>query len=156
MVDVIPKITDIASIKGISSLLALPMLCVAYILQTDATIGFDNFIWFGLNPDLASEVQLNRLILIFLLKSLWISGIAAICYSLVAVLHFEIKFPFLQVTSIVLLAFALFGLFASDKYLQLKQINQFWCYSFIVWGVFLQTMQEQLNAPLTHRSSGTT
>lgn len=155
MVDVVPKITDISNIKGISSLLALPLLCVAYILQTDATISWDGNIWFGLNPDLPTNIQLNRLILIFVLKSLWISGIAAMAYGAVALMHYEIHFPFLQVVSIILLAFALFGIFASEKHVQLKQINQFWFYCCIAWGIFLQSMREQLDKLPTNCSSGT-
>ena len=60
-------------------------------------------------------------------------------------MHYEINFPFLQVVSIILIAFALFGIFASEKYVQLKQINQFWFYCCIAWGVFLQSMREQLD-----------
>lgn len=143
--DVIPKITDISSIKGISSLLALPLLCVAYILQTGANISWDGNIWFGVAADLPEDIQLNRLILIFVLKSLWVSFFAALVYSIVAFAHSEIDFPFLQVTSVVLIGFALFGLFAAETFLQIKAVNSFWFYSFIVWGLFLQTMREQLD-----------
>ena len=151
----IPKIADISTIKGISGLLALPLLCVAYILQTDATIGWDGSVWFSINSDMPANIQLNRLVIIFGLKSLWVSGIAAIILVLVRALHYEINFPFLLVTSIILLAFALFGIFASAKFPQLTSINQFWFYCCIAWGVFLQSVQEQLDKPLTHRSSGT-
>jgi hypothetical protein len=51
----------------------------------------------------------------------------------------------LQVTSVVLIAFALFGLFGAEAFPQIKVVNSFWFYSFIVWGIFLQTMREQLD-----------
>lgn len=145
MVDVVPKITDISNIKGISTLLALPLICVAYILQTDASIGWDGSVWFGVGSETYTDtIQLNRLIIIFVLKSLWIAFWSMGLYSLAAHFHYELDYPFLQIISVVLIAFALFGMFAIEKYPQLKDINQFWFYSFIVWGVFLQTMVEQL------------
>jgi hypothetical protein len=143
--DAIPKITDISSLKGISSLLALPLLCVAYILQTGANISLDGNIWFGVAPDMPENIQLNRLILIFVAKSLWVSFFAVIAYGVVAYAHYEVNFPFLQVTSVVLIAFALFGLFGAEAFPQIKVVNSFWFYSFIVWGIFLQTMREQLD-----------
>lgn len=143
--DAIPKITDIASIKGLSSLLALPLLCVAYILQTGANISWDGNIWFGAAADLPENIQLNRLILIFVLKSLWVSLFAVMAYGFVAYAHSQVNFPFLQVTSIVLIGFALFGIFAAETFPQIKAINSFWFYSFVVWGVFLQTIAEQLD-----------
>ena len=143
--DIIPKITDISSIKGISSLLALPLLYVAYILQTGANIGWDGNIWFGVNTELPTTIQLNRLILFFVLKSLWVSFFAAIVYGLVAFAHHNVNFPFLQITSIILIGFALFGIFGAETFPQIKVFNTFWFYSFIVWGVFLQTMREQLD-----------
>lgn len=143
--DAIPKITDISSIKGISSLLALPLVCVAYILQTGANISWDGNIWFGVPTDLPESIQVNRLFLIFALKSLWISLIAATAYGVVALAHKSIDFPFIAVTSNVLMGFALFGLFAADTFPQIKAVNSFWFYAFIVWGVFLQSMREQLD-----------
>lgn len=147
--DAIPKITDISSIKGISSLLALPLLCVAYILQTGANISWDGDVWFEVGSGLPADVQLNRLILIFVLKSLWISFIASMAYGLVAYAYLSVDFPFLQVISIVLIGLALFGLFAAEAFPPIKIVNAFWFYAFVVWGVFLQTMREQLDR---HRS----
>lgn len=150
MVDAIPKITDISSIKGISTLLTLPLICVAYILQTEASIGWSGSVWFDICPNECSDsVQLNRLILIFVLKSLWISFWAVGLYYLLAQLQSEWDYPFLQIASVILIAFALFGIFGADKFPQLKLINEFWFYSLIVWGVFLQTMVEQLDSQHT-------
>lgn len=147
--DAIPKITDISSIKGISTLLALPLICVAYILQTGANIGWDGNIWFGVPADLPDTTQLNRLILIFVLKSLWASFFAVTAYGLIAYAHHMVNFPFLHVTSVILIGFALFGIYAGETFPQIKQINPFWFYSFIVWGIFLQTMREQLDRTLS-------
>ena len=150
----VPKVADISNIKGISGLLALPLLCVAYILQTNASIGWDGNIWFTINTDLPADIQLRRLILIFVLKSLWVSGIAAFLLKLISVLHLNIDFPFLLIISIILLAIALFGIFGSEMFPQLKQINHFWFYCFIAWGVFLQSFQEKLDKPIPLPTSG--
>ena len=45
-----------------------------------------------------------------------------------------------------MIAVALFGILCSAQFTQLKLIDPFWFYSLIVWGVFLQTMKEQLDA----------
>ena len=141
----IPKITDISSVKGISTLLALPLICVAYILQTGASIGWEGSAWLDVSTSDSEQIQLNRLILIFILKSLWISFFALIAYSIITYVHISTDFPFLQITAIILIAFALFGMFAGEEFIQLKTVNNFWFYSFIVWGVFLQTIKEQLD-----------
>ncbi|HLA35333.1 MAG TPA: hypothetical protein VJ001_10770 [Rhodocyclaceae bacterium] len=143
---VTPKITDISNIKGISTLLALPTLCIAYFLQTDATISWDGTVWFGLGENLLPETELRRLILIFLLKSIWISFFGLVAYGLLTYLYINITFPFVELASVLMIAFALFGIFCSAQFVQLKLIDPFWFYGLIVWGVFLQTMKEQLDA----------
>lgn len=143
---VTPKITDISSIKGISTLLALPMLCIAYFLQTGATISWDDTVWLGLGENLPVQTELNRLILLFLLKSIWISFFGLITYGLLTQLYINVEFPFIELASVLMIAIALFGIFCSAKFTQLKLIDSFWFYGFIVWGVFLQTMKEQLDA----------
>lgn len=149
MVDVVPKITDISNIKGVSTLLALPLICVAYIFQTGASIGWDGSVWFGISEAQSESVQLARLILIFVLKSLWVSFWSVGAFYFAVLIHQEYDYPLLQIISVILLAFALFGLFGSEQYPQLKSVSPFWFYSFIVWGVFLQTMVEQLNSKNT-------
>jgi hypothetical protein len=143
---VAPKIADISSIKGISTLLALPMLCIAYFLQTGATIGWDGTVWFGLGENLPVEAELRRLIAIFILKSIWISAFGLFAYGTVSHIYINVDFPVIQLASMLMIAFSLFGIFCSDKFGQLKLIDPFWFYGLIVWGVFLQTMKEQLDA----------
>lgn len=142
---VTPKITDISNIKGISTLLALPMLCIAYFLQTGATISWDNSIWFGLGENLSPQTELNRLILIFIFKSTWISLWGLLAYGLLTQLYLHIKLPFIELTAVLMIAIALFGLFCSAKFTQLQLIDPFWFYGLIVWGIFLQAMKEQLD-----------
>jgi hypothetical protein len=147
MLDAItPKITDISSIKGISALLALPMLCIAYFLQTGAMVSWDDSVWFGLGENLPPETELHRLILLFLLKSVWISFLGLIAYGLLTQLYINVAFPLIELSSVLMIAVALFGIFCSARFTQLKLIDPFWFYSLIVWGVFLQTMKEQLDA----------
>ena len=146
MVDIIPKITDVSSLKAISAILALPLLCVAYIFQTGAEIGWDGSIWFGVNEDLTQQAQLNRLLLIFVFKSVWVSLFAVIGYGFLAYGQASINFPLLQLISIVLLAFGLLGVFGAEQFPQLKLISPFWFYSCFVWGMFLHAMREQIDS----------
>ncbi len=143
---VAPKITDISNIKGISTLLALPMLCVAYFLQSGPSIEWDQTILVGLGDSLPPEIVLRRLITIFVLKSLWISCFGMLAYGLISYVYVYSKFPVVQTISVLMVAVALFGLFCSAKFPELKLIDTFWFYSLVVWGVFLQTMKEQLDA----------
>lgn len=147
MLEVIaPKITDISNIKGISTLLALPMLCVAYFLQSGPSIEWDQTILFGLGDQLPPEVVLQRLITIFVLKSLWISFFGMLAYGLISYIYVNSNYPVVQMISVLMVAVALFGLFCATKFPELQLIDTFWFYSLIVWGVFLQTMKEQLDA----------
>ena len=144
--DIIPKITDISSIKGISTLLALPMLCIAYFLQTGATISWDGSVWFGLGDNLSLSTELYRLILIFLIKSIWVSFWGTVIYGALTYIDVYVDFPLIELTSVLMISFSLLGIFCSAKFEQLKLIDSFWFYGFVVWGVFLQTMKEQLEA----------
>lgn len=127
-------------------MLALPVLCVAYFLQTGATIAWDGSIWFGLGENLPPETELRRLILIFVLKSVWVSFFGVFGYGLLSYVQINFDFPVVQLASVVILALALFGIFCSNLFVQLKLIDPFWFYGLIVWGVFLSTMKEQLDA----------
>lgn len=142
---VLPKITHASSIKGISTLLALPMLCVAYFLQSGPAIGWNNEIWFGLGQNLSIDVELRRLITIFLLKSIWISFFGMIGYGLLSYIHINVEFPAIQLASVLLIAFSIFGIFCSNRFIQLKLIDPFWFYGLLTWGLFLSSMKEQLD-----------
>ena len=141
----IPKIADIASIKGISTILALPMLCVAYFLQTGDSITLGEFVW--PNPDemLSTQITLVQLIIVFVLRSIWVSFIGVIIYGGLTQIYIRVNFPLVQLVSVLMIAFSLFGIFCSPQFPQLKSINPFWFYGFAVWGIFLQAMKEQLD-----------
>ncbi len=147
MSELIPKIADIATLKGISMLLALPMLCVAYTFQTGLEIAWDGSVWLSIEADDNDRLQNSKLFFIFICKSIWVSFFAAMAYGLISYLHFEWDFPFLFIASVILISIALLGIFGQEKVEQLKNIEKFWFYAFIVWGVFLQTMKEELDKP---------
>lgn len=153
MSELIPKIADIATLKGISMLLALPMLCVAYTFQTGLEISFDDSIWLAIEPGDNERLQNFKLFFIFICKSLWVSFFAGMAYSLVSYLHHMWDFPFLYVTSVVLISIAILGIFGQEKIEQLKSVEDFWFYSFIVWGIFLQTMREDLDKPFNRHTN---
>ena len=142
----IPKITDISSIKGISTLLALPMLCIAYFLSTGATIDLGSSVHWSLESGDLAAVSSAKLILMFVLKSLWISLWGALLYGLLSWGYLNTQVPFLQLASVLMISIALFYLLCASRYPQLKAIDPFWQYALIVWGVFLQAMTEQIDA----------
>lgn len=143
MSELVPKIADISTLKGISMLLALPMICVAYTFQTGLEIFIDNEIWLGVNPEDSDAWRNFKVFIIFILKSLWISFFAAIFYGVLTVLHEHVDFPVIYVSSVILIAIALLGIFGQEKIPELKAIDRFWFYAFIVWGVYLQTIIEK-------------
>jgi len=145
MSELVPKIADISTLKGISMLLALPMLCVAYTFQTGLEINVDGSIWLGLEADDGEKFKVFKIFMIFILKSLWISFFAGIFYTAITFVHFYFEFPFLYIVSVILIAIALLGIFGTDKIPEIKNIDKFWYYSLIVWGVFLQTLREKLD-----------
>lgn len=145
MLELMPKIADISSIKGISKLLSLPMVCVAYILQTGTTIDIGDWQVISVSPDLPDQIQLNRLVLIFILKSIFISVITLVGYQLLTFIHIETQKPILEVISMLCIAFALLGIFGLEHFPQIGLINPFWFYSFIVWGVYIQTTVDLFN-----------
>lgn len=151
MSDLVPKIADIATLKGLSMLLALPMLCVAYTFQTGLEISWDSSIWLSIDADDNQRLKIFKLFFIFVCKSIWISFFAGLLYGLISQLHLEVKFPFLYITSVVLIAIALFGMFGAEEIVVLKSIDRFWFYSCIVWGVFLETRREELDKAFSNR-----
>ncbi len=144
MTDITPKITDAKSLQDLAKIFALPMVAVAYIFQTGATISWDGNVWFGMNPELPEEIQFNRLIFIFVLKAIWSGAIAAFAYALLGFIHIATDDRLLPVIAAILFALALFGLFGVSRFPQLKPIDSFWFYASMVWGFFLLAMTEQL------------
>lgn len=145
MIDIVPKVTDVNSLKSVSAILALPMLCVAYFLQSGPQISWDSSIWFNIPTDIPESSQLTRLLLIFFLKSLWASFFGAMAYGAFGLLHVGVKFPVLPVISVLLLAFGILGVFGKSEFSVLALVAPFWYYACIVWALFLHSMCDQLD-----------
>jgi hypothetical protein len=145
MISIVPKITDVNSLKTVSTLLTLPMLCVAYFLQSGAQIGWDGNTWFNIPVDLPSSIQVHRLLLIFFLKSVWISFLGMFAYGALGAIHIYVKQPILPMLAVVMLAFGILGIFARDAFPLLNLIGPFWFYASIVWALFLNSMTAQMD-----------
>lgn len=150
MADIIPKLTDVSGLKAASTLLALPMLCVAYVLQDGAQVGFDGHVWLSIPSDLDQTFQLRRLLFIFVLKALWVAFWGMIGYGVLAWAHFTSNFPLLQTASVVLLSVGIFGIFGQKTYPQLDAMSNYWFYCSIVWALFLGSMAEQIDKATEH------
>ena len=129
--------------------LALPMLCVAYVMQDGAQIGWDGNIWLKIPVDKPPNIQLNWLLLIFLLKSLWAAGIGVLLYALLALIHHGVDFAVLQTISVLLLALGIFGIFGKSQFPQLQLMSPYWFYCSLVWALFLSAMAEQFDKAVT-------
>jgi uncharacterized membrane protein len=138
--ELIPKIADIATLKGLSMLLALPMICVAYTFQTGLELVLGDTV-FALFEQGDGAV---KLIIIFTLKSLWVSIFTGMIYGFVYFVQTQIYFPFLYIVSIILIALALLGIFGKNKIPGIEGIEIFWFYSCIVWGIYLQTTVDEI------------
>jgi len=145
MSDIVPKLTDISGLKAASTLLALPMLCVAYIIQDGATIGWDGKVWLEIPLDRPEEIQLNWLIAIFLIKSLWAAFWGVLGYVVLACAHHFSEFPILHIAMVLLLALGIFGVFGHEYFPQLRLVNTYWFYCAFVWALFFGAMAEQLD-----------
>ena len=139
--EIVPKIADIATLKGLSMLLALPMVCVAYTFQTGLVIGFEDSVLMSFQDG----DKITKLFFIFICKSIWVSFFAIFFYGLARYLQIEIEFQFLYVISVMLVAIAIIGIFGKAKIPELQRIDSFWFYACIVWGVFLQTTVDEIN-----------
>lgn len=71
MTDFVPKLTDVSSLKAASSLLALPLLCVVYVLQDGPQIAIDGTVLLGIPSGIDQIHQVRWLLAIFVLKALW-------------------------------------------------------------------------------------
>jgi hypothetical protein len=139
--EIIPKIADIATLKGLSMLLALPMICVAYTFQTGLVIGFEESIFMSFQ----SGDTVAKILFIFICKSTWISFYAIFIYGVARYLQIGTSFQFLYIISVILISIAMMGIFGKTKIPELQNIDNFWFYGCIVWGVFLQTTVDEIN-----------
>ncbi|GAA3720421.1 hypothetical protein GCM10022421_30890 [Oceanisphaera sediminis] len=149
MADIVPKITDIKNLQDLGKVFSLPMLAVAYILQTGVNISWDGSVWFGIPSELEEYAKFNRFVLIVILKTIWISGIGATFYAMLAGLHIYSRELLLPIAAIIMFVFGLLGLFSFEEAEQMKSVNNFWFYACFVWGFFLLSMKEQIDSAIS-------
>ncbi len=141
--NIIPKISDIKSLQDLSKVFALPMLSVAYILQTGLAWSWDGKVFFEISNDMPANVQLVRYVVIVIIKSTWISFWGALFYGFIAIVDTYLQDLFLPATAIVLFTFGLLGLFDLNGLSCFKQTNHFWFYACFVWGFFFLDMSDK-------------
>ncbi len=144
-VDIIPKFSDVKHLSDLAKVFALPMLAVAYMIQTGFTIGWEGSFSFEIHDELTDEQALARLGLIVVGKSLWIAFWGACLYALIAFVHIFINNVCVPLFATIFFVFALLGLFGVELPSIVPDINKFWSYCFLVWGFFLLNIKDQLD-----------
>lgn len=134
MSDPIFKISDVKSLKELAQALTLPLIAVAYFLQTGPQIGWKDLGYWSIPDGIPIANQLLFYFLFFTLKSIWICSGVTIVDSLFILLDSEYARIGLLVGNIVFLGTGILGLVASDSHPLLQHVNKFWFFACIVWG----------------------
>ena len=143
--DIVPKFSDVKHLSDLAKIFALPMLAVAYMIQTGFTIGWDGYFSFEIHGELTGSQALARLGLIVVGKSLWIAFWGACLYALIAMVHIFIGGGIVPLCATIFFVFALLGLFEVELPNIVPDISKFWSYCFLVWGFFLLNIKDQLD-----------
>jgi hypothetical protein len=143
--DIVPKIADVKHLSDLAKVFALPMLAVAYILQTGFILEFDGYFSFGINNELTETQAFARFVLIIICKSIWISFFGLLIYSAIALVHIMGNEIVVPLCASIFFVFALIGLFDIQLPKEIPTISKFWSYCFFVWGFFLLNVKEQLD-----------
>lgn len=141
----LPKLTDLKNLQDLAKIFSLPMLAVAYILQTGLVIGWEGNVWLSVNTQSAEMYLWISMGIIVLIKTIWASFFGLLINAAAMILHTQWNDMVYPVTAIVLFTFGLLGLFPpSDQALEIGAVNSFWFYACFVWGFFCISMQSQL------------
>ncbi|MFT6655962.1 MAG: hypothetical protein ACJAWI_002737 [Marinomonas primoryensis] len=134
--DIIPKFSDVKHLSDLAKVFALPMLAVAYILQTGVVLDFDGYFSFGIHNELSENQALARFILIIILKAIWVSCFGSLAYALIAFVHIMGSEIVVPLCASIFFVFALIGFFDIPIPQEAPKIEKFWSYCFLVWGFF--------------------
>ena len=151
--DIIPKFSDVKHLSDLAKVFALPMLAVAYILQTGVVLDFDGYFSFGIHNELSENQALARFILIIILKAIWVSCFGSLAYALIAFVHIMGSEIVVPLCASIFFVFALIGFFDIPIPQEAPKIEKFWSYCFLVWGFFLLNVKDQLDLNINEKLS---
>lgn len=144
--DLAPKLTDLKNLQDLAKIFALPMLAVAYILQTGLFVSFDGSVWLSVNWERNTFFIWCMVLVIVVLKTLWMAFWGFLVHCLIGLLHtfYPLVYP---LSAMCLFTLGLLGLFPPDEIAsRVSSVSNFWFYACFVWGFFFIAMERQIGS----------
>lgn len=143
--DLAPKLTDLKNLQDLAKIFALPMLAVAYILQTGLVVGFDGSTWFNVDWGSNAFYIWSMVLFIVVLKTLWMAIWGFLVHCVIGLLHTQFNPLVYPLSAMCLFTLGLLGLFPPDEIAsRVSSVSNFWFYACFVWGFFFIAMDRQL------------
>ncbi|WP_092326890.1 MULTISPECIES: hypothetical protein [unclassified Pseudomonas] len=144
--ELVPKLTDMKSLQDLAKIFALPMLAVAYIMQTGLVVSIDDTIWFSVNWEGKQAAAWLMVFFIVILKTLWMAFCGMFVHGIIGLLHTQINELVYPVSAMCLFTLGLLGLFPpEDLAARVVSVSSFWFYACFVWGFFFIAMDRQVS-----------
>lgn len=142
--DLAPKLTDLKNLQDLAKIFSLPMLAVAYILQTGLVVSFEGSTWLSVSWERNNFHIWFMVLLIVILKTLWMAFWGVLVHCLIGFLHASHPLTY-PLSAMCLFTLGLLGLFPPDEIAsRVLLISNFWFYACFVWGFFFVAMERQL------------
>lgn len=135
MIEALPKIADVKTLKDLSQVLIIPMLIAAFIVQTGLVIDAGP-IHLSISPESPFLGQALSFLLIFVLKGICVGLVAGFFLWLLFLMHLFTNFTALKIFAVLFLAFGFLGIFAGGELVFLNALNKMWFYAAFVTGFY--------------------
>jgi len=151
MINYLPNLSDLNSIKDLSNILITPMIIASYTLQTGLTVHAKDINFcvpsidkYGFLVCLASAAG------IVIVKGIFVTILASLFYIALLFLDSFTNFAALLFSSVFMIAFGIIGILAYQNTVILMQVHMIWWYTLIVAGFFLLNVHQKRNMPSEH------
>lgn len=143
--DLAPKLTDLKNLQDLAKIFALPMLAVAYILQTGLVVSVEDWFRLGVNWDHNAVLVWSVVLFIVVLKTLWMALCGMVAHGIIWALHTEFSEQVYPLSAMCLFTLGLLGLFPPEEIAgRVSSVSNFWFYACFVWGFYFIAMDRQL------------
>lgn len=139
MPTVIPKISEVKNLQDLSKVIVLPLIAVSYVLQTGLSLDLGDWV-FNIPTQASPAGILFWALLIFSLKSMFISVLAVLLYVGLFYAHVLLscyRMNLLPCVALIFIALGFYGVFTEGAVAQLLVIHHSWFYTAFVVGFFL-------------------
>lgn len=142
--DFAPKLTDLKNLQDLAKIFALPMLAVAYILQTGLVVSVEGTVLLSVNweGNLASAWLMALFIVV--LKALWSAFCGTLVNGFIWIMQTQFSELVYPLSAMCLFTLGLLGLFPPQELsARVMSVSTFWFYACFVWGFYFIAMQKQ-------------